>query len=41
MVIHILNDGTELEDIRGHEVPEKECPGAYELMKKINEEAEQ
>lgn len=41
MIIHILNDGTELEDIGGHEVLEKECPGAYELMKKINLEAEQ
>lgn len=39
MIIHILNDGTELKDIEGREVPEKECPGVYVLMKKINEEA--
>lgn len=39
MIVHVLNDGTELEDIGGHEVLEKECPGVYVLMKKINEEA--
>lgn len=37
-IIHILKDGTELEDINGHVVKSEEVPLLYETLKKIQSE---
>lgn len=37
MIRHILKDGTELDDIRGHEVKMDDAPGLYALMTSICE----
>ena len=38
MVIHILRDGTRLNDIDGHVVKGQEAEAVYSLMNKISEE---
>lgn len=34
-VIHILKDGTVLDDITGHVVSYEDCPGAYHILAKV------
>lgn len=38
MVIHILKDGTVLEDITGHVVKKEDAPMAYALIDQMNDE---
>jgi hypothetical protein len=38
MVIHILRDGTRLDDISGHIVKGQEAEAVYNLMNKFSEE---
>lgn len=38
MIIHILKDGTRLNDITGHVVKVKDAEAVYQLIHKINEE---
>ena len=40
MIIHILSDGTVLEDIKGHVVKQEETKSAYDLMDSMNEQEE-
>lgn len=39
-VIHILADGTKIADITGHVVKADEAVAAYQLMRSINQRAE-
>ncbi len=35
-VIHILKDGTQVKDIKGHVVTQKEVPQVYMLLESMN-----
>ena len=37
MVVHVLKDGTVLNDITGHLVKKEDVPTVYDLIDKLNE----
>ena len=37
MVVHVLKDGTVLNDIKGHLVKKEDVPTVYVLINKMNE----
>lgn len=41
MIIHVLKDGTVLEDIKGHVVKQEEIKSAYDLIDSMNKRQEE
>ena len=41
MIIHILSDGTVLENIKGHVVKQEEVKSVYDLMDSMNKRQEE
>ncbi len=41
MIIHILSDGTVLDDIKGHVVKQEEIKSAYDLIDSMNKRQEE
>ena len=41
MIIHVLKDGTVLEDIKGHVVKQEEIKSAYDLIDSMNQKRQE
>lgn len=40
MVVHVLKDGTVLDDITGHVVKKEDVPTVYALIERLNEHSQ-
>ena len=40
MVVHVLKDGTVLDDITGHVVKKEDVPTVYALIERMNEHSQ-